>query len=116
MSLDTIPKDLRHLRACLSCSLIKNVEQFENDGCENCDEFLHMKSDREKVFVCTSNNFDGMISLMSPDDSWVAKWQRINRFNKGIYAISVSGKLPPVAIRDMKNRGISYKSRDNSTR
>lgn len=39
-----------------------------------------------------------------------------DRFNKGIYAISVSGKLPPVAIRDMKNRGIPYKSRDNSTR
>ncbi|KAJ1532267.1 hypothetical protein ONE63_000883 [Megalurothrips usitatus] len=116
MSLDVIPKDLRQLRACLSCSLIKNVDQFENDGCENCDEFLHMKSDRDKVYVCTSNNFDGMIAIMSPEDSWVAKWQRINRFTKGIYAISVAGRLPAVVVRDMKSRGITYRTRDNSTR
>lgn len=116
MSLDVIPKDLRQLRACLSCSLIKNVDQFEADGCENCDEFLHMKSDRDKVYMCTSNNFDGMIALMSPEDSWVAKWQRINRFTKGIYAISVAGRLPAVVVRDMKSRGIHYRTRDNSNR
>lgn len=37
----------------------QNVDQFEGEGCENCDEFLHMKGDRDKVFICTSNNFDG---------------------------------------------------------
>ncbi|KAK6625147.1 Transcription elongation factor SPT4 [Polyplax serrata] len=116
MSVDIVPKDLKNLRACLVCSLIKTLDQFEYDGCDNCDEFLRMKNNRENIYDCTSSNFDGMIALMSPDDSWVAKWQRINRFVKGIYAISVAGRLPPHVIRDMKNRGIVYRPRDTSQR
>ena len=46
---DSIPKDLRGLRACLSCSLIKTMEQFENDGCDNCDSFLHMRDNKDNV-------------------------------------------------------------------
>ncbi|XP_055374563.1 transcription elongation factor SPT4 [Condylostylus longicornis] len=116
MSFDTIPKDLRGLRACLVCSLVKTFDQFEYDGCENCEEFLRMKNNKDNVYDHTSNNFDGLIALMTPDDSWVAKWQRITRFTRGMYAISVSGRLPPATIREMKNRGISYKSRDMSQR
>jgi len=111
---ESIPKDLRHLRACLVCSLVKSIDQFEHEGCENCDEFLHMKHNKESVYACTSTNFDGMVAVMSPDDSWVCKWQRISRFSKGIYAVSVSGKLPMGVIREMKSRGIPYRSRDNS--
>ncbi|XP_019880869.1 transcription elongation factor SPT4 [Aethina tumida] len=116
MSVDSIPKDLRGLRACLVCSIIKSFDQFEDEGCDNCDEFLRMKNNRDNVYDCTSSNFDGMISLMSPEDSWVAKWQRINRFHKGVYAISVSGRLPNGIIRDMKSRGIAYRPRDTSQR
>ncbi|KAM7310238.1 transcription elongation factor SPT4-A [Ixodes scapularis] len=101
-SLESIPKDLRNLRACLLCSMIKTFEQFEFDGCDNCDEYLHMKNNRDMVYDCTK-------------DSWVAKWQRINRKAKGIYAISVSGRLPPATVRELKSRGITYKSRDTST-
>ncbi|KAM3965246.1 transcription elongation factor subunit spt4 isoform 2-T2 [Aphomia sociella] len=61
MSLETVPKDLRGLRACLVCSLIKTFDQFEYDGCDNCDEFLCMKSNKDNVYDCTSNNFDGSI-------------------------------------------------------
>ncbi|KAF4532872.1 hypothetical protein B566_EDAN001475 [Ephemera danica] len=57
-----------------------------------------------------------MIAAMSNEDSWVCKWQRINRFTKGIYAISVSGKLPQGVVREMKSRGIVYRSRDTSQR
>lgn len=39
-----------------------------------------------------------------------------DRFTRGIYAISVSGRLPKTIIRDMKNRGIPYKPRDTSQR
>lgn len=66
MSLTTVPKDLRNLRACLLCSLIKSREQFENDGCENCEKYLGMKHDSDKIHECTSNNFDGMISILQP--------------------------------------------------
>ncbi|CRK96887.1 CLUMA_CG009950, isoform A [Clunio marinus] len=116
MSFDTIPKDLRGLRACLVCSLIKTVEQFEIDGCDNCESFLRMKKNKDRVMDVTSNNFDGMIAVMSPEDSWVCKWQRINRFTKGVYAISVSGRLPNSIVREMKSRGITYRSRDTSQR
>ncbi len=98
---ETIPKDLRQLRACLSCSLIKvraikwdpryfnkvtkaipiflqTFEQFENDGCENCEAFLALRHNRENVYDCTSSNFEGMVGMAKPDDSWVAKWQRIS--------------------------------------
>jgi len=79
-SVEVVPKDLRQLRACLVCSLIKTFDQFEFDGCDNCDEFLHMKSNKDNIYDCTSNNFDGMIALMFPEDSWVAKWQRISKY------------------------------------
>ncbi|KAF7987374.1 hypothetical protein HCN44_003136 [Aphidius gifuensis] len=114
--METLPKDLKGLRACLNCSLIKTVDQFEIDGCDNCDGFLHMKNNRENVTECTSSNFDGMIAVMSPEDSWVAKWQRISTLKKGIYAISVSGRLRQSEIREIKKRGFVYRSRDTSQR
>ncbi|XP_067938243.1 transcription elongation factor SPT4-like [Watersipora subatra] len=114
MALETVPKDLRRLRACLLCSLIKTADQFEIDGCDNCDKFLKMKNHREMVEECTSQNFDGMTALMSPDDSWVAKWQRINRCVPGVYALSVSGKLPNSLVRDLRSKGVVYRQRDTS--
>ncbi|XP_035209654.1 transcription elongation factor SPT4-like [Stegodyphus dumicola] len=115
MSLESIPKDLRNLRACLLCSMIKSAEQFEFDGCDNCEEYLNMKGNREHMEKVTSSNFDGMIALMGGEDSWVAKWQRISRNAKGIYAISVGGRLEPHVVRELKSRGVIYRSRDNST-
>ncbi|XP_076364175.1 transcription elongation factor subunit spt4 [Tachypleus tridentatus] len=114
-SVESVPKDLRNLRACLLCSMIKTIEQFEFDGCDNCEEYLGMKNNRDLVYDCTSSNFDGFIGLMGPEDSWVAKWQRISRMAKGVYAVSVSGKLPSGIIRELKSQGIAYKSRDTST-
>ncbi|XP_043471978.1 transcription elongation factor SPT4 [Leptopilina heterotoma] len=114
--MDTVPKGLRSLRACLGCSLIKTIDQFELDGCENCNLFLRIKNDRDAVMRCTSGNFDGMIAVMCPEDSWVSKWQRISKFTKGVYALSVSGTLPREAIKDMRSQGITYRNRDTSQR
>ncbi|GFO34802.1 transcription elongation factor spt4 [Plakobranchus ocellatus] len=116
MSLDTVPKDLRSLRACLLCSLVKTMDQFEFDGCENCEDFLHMKNNRDAVYECTSANFEGLIAMMSPEDSWVAKWQRIERMVKGCYAVSVTGSLPPSIVRELRAKGRVYNSRDVSER
>ncbi|KAK7499151.1 hypothetical protein BaRGS_00009698 [Batillaria attramentaria] len=114
MSLQTVPKDLRNLRACLLCSLVKTIEQFEFDGCDNCEDYLHMKGNRDVVYDCTSSNFDGLIAMIGPEDSWVAKWQRIERFVRGCYAVSVTGRLPPGVARDLRSRGIEYRPRDTS--
>ncbi|VDM39867.1 unnamed protein product [Toxocara canis] len=109
MSVDSIPRDLRNLRACLLCSMIKTLEQFEQDGCDNCERFLGMKGDEEKVGECTSSNFDGMIAVISPEDSWVCKWQKISRKAKGMYAISVSGTLPSHIVQELKAQNVRYK-------
>jgi hypothetical protein len=37
-----------------------------------------MRGQPERVAECTSINFDGMIAMLKPDESWVAKWQRIS--------------------------------------
>lgn len=36
-----------------------------------------MQGSQDRVAECTTSNFDGMISMLRPEDSWVAKWQRI---------------------------------------
>ncbi len=58
----------------------QTLDQFDDEGCDNCEDFLHLRGNRDKVFECTSANFDGMIALMDPTDSWVAKWQRLGYF------------------------------------
>uniref|UniRef100_A0A8D0BNW1 SPT4 homolog, DSIF elongation factor subunit n=1 Tax=Salvator merianae TaxID=96440 RepID=A0A8D0BNW1_SALMN len=68
MALETVPKDLRHLRACLLCSLVKTIDQFEFDGCDNCDSYLQMKGNREMVYDCTSSSFDGYCA--GTEESW----------------------------------------------
>ncbi|XP_038941498.1 transcription elongation factor SPT4 isoform X3 [Rattus norvegicus] len=67
MALETVPKDLRHLRACLLCSLVKTIDQFEYDGCDNCDAYLQMKGNREMVYDCTSSSFDGSTAMFLLD-------------------------------------------------
>lgn len=37
----------------------QTFDQFEYDGCENCEEYLHMKKNRDAVYECTSSSFDG---------------------------------------------------------
>jgi len=42
-------------------SSLQTFDQFEFDGCENCEEFLHMKNNRDTVYECTSSSFDGLV-------------------------------------------------------
>ncbi|CDW59647.1 Spt4 domain containing protein [Trichuris trichiura] len=115
---EIVPKDLRNLRACLLCSLVKSLDQFENDGCENCERYLNLKMDRDRVYDCTSSNFDGLIANANPSLSWVAKWQRINRKAPGIYAVSVAGSLPAAIVSELRDQGVPYKPnmRDTTSR
>ncbi|ETI49338.1 hypothetical protein F441_06776 [Phytophthora nicotianae CJ01A1] len=126
-----IPNTFRELRACMTCSLIKTFTQFYDTGCENC-AFLQMADNRQRVAECTSAYFEGMIAMMQPKESWVAKWQRIGasrwssilrlqlmtlsvfvvgavRLIPGIYAVSVSGELPDSIKRFLEDRNIPYR-------
>jgi transcription elongation factor SPT4 len=104
-----VPSELKNLRACLRCALIKTNGQFVEGGCENCD-FLNMKDDDDRVASCTTMYFEGNVALMEAQSSWVAKWQRIVTFVPGIYALEVTGRLPDDAIEACENGGYEIRS------
>jgi transcription elongation factor SPT4 len=69
-------------------------QRFRDEGCPNCEEFLHLQGSTDQIESCTSQVFEGLISLANPSKSWVAKWQRLDGYVKGVYATKVSGQLP----------------------
>ena len=86
------PERLRGMVACRRCYLVKTHTQFYNDGCENC-VFLGMKEDNARVKECTTGNYQGLVAMMRPKTSWVAKWQGLQRFCSGAYAMRVNAEL-----------------------
>ena len=103
-----VPADLKALRACKSCGLIKNFGQFVEVGCENCS-FLNMAEGSERVHECTSAYFTGFISLMEPESSWVARWLRSSQVKPGMYAIHVTGELPAADQEAMTESDMPWK-------
>lgn len=54
---------------------------------------LHYRGQADLVEDCTSPVFEGLITLREPTKSWVAKWQRLDGFVRGMYAVKVSGNV-----------------------
>ena len=76
-----VPKKLSQLRACRNCYLVKSHSLFQKNGCENC-----YGND-----VNTTQDFEGLIAVVNPEQSWVARYQRINPQSKpGLYAITIT--------------------------
>lgn len=100
MSSSIVPKDLRRLRACIRCHLIKTVDQFVADGCENCRSMSHGSHDQ--VMEETTDRYAGFVSLMdaNPSTSWVARYfagtfplAGEQRRKAGVYAMKVYEEL-----------------------
>jgi len=70
----------------LTCKLVKTLEDFRENGCDNCSEYDGPLDDY------TTQNFHGLVAIMKPETSWVARVQRADK--KGLYAIVVVGKKP----------------------
>jgi transcription elongation factor SPT4 len=87
-----IPTGIKKLRACVHCKLLKTEEQFKKEGCENCNSDNTINA--MNYLDHTTTNFEGVIALMQPSVSWVAKWNSIVKYIPGLYAISVSGQTP----------------------
>jgi len=111
-------KGLRQLRACMFCSLVQTQQDFEVHGCTNCENVLRLKGNKGRVIDCTSPNFQGLVSMMDPESSWVARWQQISgqKYALGLYAISVYGNPPEYIIRDFESEtGKEYIPRSRET-
>ncbi len=67
------------------------MQRFYTQGCPNCEEFLSLANSSEAVQECTSQVFEGLITMTDPKQSWVAKWQRLDGYVPGVYAVKVVG-------------------------
>merc|ERR1712224_32330 len=102
-----VPSDLKKLRACLRCYLVKTETQFIQDGCENCP-FLRLDEDPDNVYACTTSSFEGIVSIIDKNESWVARWQKLGSVYPGCYCIAAQGELPGHIRRSMDERGVQY--------
>ena len=72
---------------CKQCRLVKTYAQFYELGCENCPG-LGMRGERERIFGCTTNKFDGLIAIVKPNKSWAFKFLRLGKRSlPGCYAM-----------------------------
>ncbi|KAF2462438.1 putative transcriptional elongation protein Spt4 [Lineolata rhizophorae] len=108
------PNQQRSLRACMVCSIVQLQGRFMSRGCPNCDDFLGMRGSQDTVSECTSQVFEGLITVADPKTSWVARWQRLDNYVPGVYATKVVGALSEEAIAAAEGAGIKYIPRDGS--
>eukprot|EP00522_Entomoneis_paludosa_P018270 CAMPEP_0172451824 /NCGR_PEP_ID=MMETSP1065-20121228/9693_1 /TAXON_ID=265537 /ORGANISM="Amphiprora paludosa, Strain CCMP125" /LENGTH=134 /DNA_ID=CAMNT_0013203795 /DNA_START=17 /DNA_END=421 /DNA_ORIENTATION=- len=104
-----VPDNLKAMRACKRCGILKTFNQFVDQGCENCP-FLGM-DDTRQVNRCTTPFFEGATAVMDPRDSWAAKWIRVDAFLPGVYAIVVTGQFDQEMQEDLENQGIRWRCR-----
>jgi transcription elongation factor SPT4 len=95
------PKSAQNLRACIPCLLVKSYKQFMDEGCENCSPAFDMKDDPEKIAECTTASFEGLMAMLQPEKSWVARWQFVQNFIPGVYAIKVKGEVSEQTEREL---------------
>jgi len=102
-------------RACMVCSIVQSGSEFYRNGCPNCEEILTLRNSQDAIQECTSQVFEGLIALIDPKTSWVAKWQRLTNYVPGIYAVKVVGQLPQEIVDGMEDQGIKYIPRDGTS-
>ncbi|GAD91926.1 transcriptional elongation protein Spt4, putative [Paecilomyces variotii No. 5] len=133
MSFYVAPGQQRTLRACMVCSLVQlqgpsstmipktlqrnadPAQKFVREGCPNCDHVLGLRGNSEAVQECTSQVFEGLISLSDVRTSWVARWQRLEGYVPGTYAVKVVGSLPSEVVASLEDSGVKYIPRDGSS-
>lgn len=51
--------DLRKLRACMVCGVVRTFDHFRDEGCPNCEAFLALRGSADRVVDSTSSSFSG---------------------------------------------------------
>jgi transcription elongation factor SPT4 len=103
----------RNMRACMVCSIVKTQQQFLSQGCPNCS-VLELRGNQDMIAECTSQVFEGLITISDTSRSWVARWQRLEGYVPGCYAVQVEGVLPDEVITTAEESGVHYIPRDGS--
>mmetsp|Transcript_22023 Transcript_22023/g.50307 ORF Transcript_22023/g.50307 Transcript_22023/m.50307 type:complete len:264 (-) Transcript_22023:94-885(-) len=100
----SLVQTVKNQRACLRCKLILTKEQFEDEGCANCEEVLEMAGNAGAVLACTTSLFKGEMAFMRPD-SFGARFTGLTRKKRmGLYAHHVRGEIPESYLQ---GRGVS---------
>jgi transcription elongation factor SPT4 len=86
----------------------KCLQKFNHEGCPNCDHVLQLRGNNDAIQECTSQVFEGLISIVDERQSWVARWQRLDGYVPGTYAIKVTGTLPTETVASLEDAGIKY--------
>src|SRR5436189_6215228 len=63
------------------------------EGCPNCDHILNLRGNSDAIQECTSQVFEGLITIADEQASWVARWQRLDGYVNGTYAVKVTGSV-----------------------
>lgn len=69
------------------------AQRFYNQGCPNCEDYLSLAGSSDAIQECTSQIFEGLITMADPTKSWVARWQWLNSYVPGVYAVKVVGTV-----------------------
>ena len=90
-----VPEDMKKMSACSYCKLILDERQWDKRKfkCPNCKTDAELK------------DFNGMISLMMPSESWVAKWNALQSKMPGLYAMHI---LDNEVEADKQDAGYGY--------
>ncbi|XP_044745492.1 transcription elongation factor SPT4-like isoform X2 [Coccinella septempunctata] len=91
----------KNVRACLGCLMIKSVRHFMKEGCENCDSFLKLRSNPDRVQQYTTMKFGGVVDVDTPSRNWFHPIMRT-----GTYATCVEDPLPYEIFEQMKMLGL----------
>ncbi|CAL1165021.1 unnamed protein product [Cladocopium goreaui] len=93
-----LPRETRHLRACIRCRLIMSKAQFFELGCPNCRS-LEMQENENRVVACTTSNFSGFFSMVNPG-AFASRFNGLEKRSPGCYALAVHGRLPDLDVGD----------------
>lgn len=75
---------------------------------------LLISKNTDNLLDCTTDKFSGVVAVLDPKESWVAKWQHLQNYAPGMYALTLEGELPQGKVLALERAGRSYIPRDRS--
>ncbi|KAI2495665.1 Spt4/RpoE2 zinc finger [Fragilaria crotonensis] len=107
LSQASAPTSLRGIRACKRCGILKTLDQFLNEGCENCP-FLDIADNPERANSCTSAFTKDRLPLWTHENRG-RPMDPCGQLPSGVYAIAVTGQFDRDIEEDLENRGIRWR-------